>query len=309
MIGWQIMKVQSTLFEQKGIDGLPFVPPRIIYPEVNDLSFEAGQDLLKEFEETTGITFNGFHQTMKAVQRINPSKEIQSLLVLTAGVHVGLDASLDPDPSQFWMHAEARFILKKKHSLPSTLDHQVEFFLASCENFVSLLPTLERTDRSVVLKNTPTCESSAAHDAHGWLSDGVALDILRPLPHPTSLWISPPVSESWTGFCPIPLAPSRQYEQVVRIEGGPRSMPTLSGWHFLSNSLPQDGLNRRVPQPEWTSTQIASANTLQYESLSMPQESSQLFPTTTHGLSQGALCSELSSFIPSPLFELGGTIP
>ena len=51
------METQSTLFEQKGIEGLPFVQPRIVYPEVNDLSFEACQDLVKEFEETTGIAF------------------------------------------------------------------------------------------------------------------------------------------------------------------------------------------------------------------------------------------------------------
>jgi hypothetical protein len=97
MIGWQVMDVESTLFEQKGIDALPFMPSGIIHPEINDLSFEAGQNLLKEFEEPTGIAFNGFHQTMKAVQRINPSKEIQSLSVLTAGLHVGLGAFLDPD--------------------------------------------------------------------------------------------------------------------------------------------------------------------------------------------------------------------
>jgi len=29
---------------------------------------------IKEFEEPTGIALDGFYQTMKAVQRINPSK-------------------------------------------------------------------------------------------------------------------------------------------------------------------------------------------------------------------------------------------
>jgi hypothetical protein len=302
------MDVQSALFEQKGIYALPFMSPGIIHPQVNDLSFEASQDLLKEFEEPTGIAFNGFHQTMKAVQRIAPPKEVQSLLVLTASVHLGLGASLDPDPSQFGMHAEARFIFKENHSLPSALDKQVQFFLTSCENVVSLLPMLERSDRSDVLKNIPTCESSAAHDAHGWLSDGVALDILPPLPHPTWLWISLPASETWTRLRPTPLPPSHQYEEVAQIERDPLSMTTLSGWHSLSISLPQDDLNRTVPQPEWTSTRIRSANTLQYESLSMLQESSQPFPTRIPWLSQGGLCLELSSFITSLLFELGGTI-
>ena len=302
------MDIESTLFEEKGIDTLPFMPPGIIHPEVNDLSFEAGQDFFKEFEEPTGIAFNGLHQTMKTVQRIYPSKEVQSLLVLAASIHVGLDASLDPDPSQFGMHAKARFILKENNSLPSTLDHQVEFFLTSYENSVSLLPMLERSGRSVALENIPTCESTAAHGAHGWLSDGVSLDILRPSPHPTWLWVSRLASETWTRFCPILSAPLRQYGQVVRGEADPQSMPTPSGWHSLSISLLQDDLDRRVPQPEWTSSPITSASTLQYESLSRRQESSQPFPAEIPGLSPGALCSELSSFITSQSFELGGTI-
>lgn len=82
------MDVQSPLFEQKGTYALPFMPSGIIPKEVNDLSFEAGQDLLEKFEEPRGIALNGFHQTLETVQRIDPSKEVQSLLVLTSGLHV-----------------------------------------------------------------------------------------------------------------------------------------------------------------------------------------------------------------------------
>jgi hypothetical protein len=107
----------------------------------------------------------GIAYTMSAPDGIDPSKDIQPLVMLALRQDQRLFPFFHPDLPQLWMKTKPRFIRKKKDSFSFTSLSDQEFFLRSSEIPPPLPSWLEHTDKSVAAKKTLIDESIAELDA------------------------------------------------------------------------------------------------------------------------------------------------
>ncbi|GFP23810.1 hypothetical protein HKBW3S09_01275, partial [Candidatus Hakubella thermalkaliphila] len=61
------MKVEITIFQEEFTNSFSLMPTSIIYPEVDDLSFEPNDDPHEHFQKTGCVPFLGFHHPMESI--------------------------------------------------------------------------------------------------------------------------------------------------------------------------------------------------------------------------------------------------
>lgn len=128
MVGRKIMKIQLTVLPLKNFDPPPFVPSGSIHPRIDDFPFETYRNAFKNPQKAVRISPHPFHHSMHPLSRSYPSKEIQPLLMLTAGIDIRLGSFLYPYPAQIRMKTEPAFILKQKNPSSYALFGQAKFF-------------------------------------------------------------------------------------------------------------------------------------------------------------------------------------
>ena len=142
------------------------MPSRIVHPKIDALSFEALNNLPQNLNKPIGIAADPLHDSMRSLDEIHPSKDIQPLLMLTPGIDKRSTPSLRPYSPQFRMQRKPRFILKKNHSITLTFQSHSEFFLMSPEILPPLLLWPEQNGTSAVSANIPISLSVSGHDEH-----------------------------------------------------------------------------------------------------------------------------------------------
>jgi len=86
MIGRQIMDMQERMLNNKLRHPCTFMPSRIVHPKINGLSLEAIKNLPQNLNKSIGIAADPFRDSMRSLDEIDPSKDIQPLLMLTPGI-------------------------------------------------------------------------------------------------------------------------------------------------------------------------------------------------------------------------------
>jgi hypothetical protein len=66
-------------------------------------------------EKPFGVAPDPPQDPMPALKRVDPSKNVEPLLMLASGIHHRLTPFLRPNPSQFRVEGKSRLILKKQH--------------------------------------------------------------------------------------------------------------------------------------------------------------------------------------------------
>src|SRR3989339_306969 len=133
------------MLPQKIIHFFPFMPSRVIDPYLNNGSLESIKNVSERVDKSISVAFFILDNTMVTTQRINPSCNIQALLVLAFCRHEGLLTFLCPYSSQLGMKTKSRFITKEHHSLYAAFLKFEEFFLTSHDTLLSPHWSLEHT--------------------------------------------------------------------------------------------------------------------------------------------------------------------
>ena len=71
---------------------------------------------------------------MPALQRLDPTKEVQPLVMLTGGGHGGLAPALGPHPAQLGVNRKAALVGKNQQGFLALRYDSVEFFLSPRPN-------------------------------------------------------------------------------------------------------------------------------------------------------------------------------
>ena len=171
------MDMEERIFSNKRLHSYASMPPGIVHPEVYGHSFEAINDLPQHLNKPISITADPLHDSMRSMDEINPSKDIQPLLMLTPGIDKGSTSPLRPYSPQFRMQRKPRFILKKNHSITLAFQGRPEFFLMSPEILPPLLLWPEQNGTSAVSVNIPISLSVSGHDEHESRHDMPSSDI------------------------------------------------------------------------------------------------------------------------------------
>ena len=82
------MNMNEGVLNEKKIDRVPFMPPCIVNPEIYDFTTEPMDYLVKDLHETYRVSPYPFHDAMSSIDRIYPAKDIQSMLMLAACIHI-----------------------------------------------------------------------------------------------------------------------------------------------------------------------------------------------------------------------------
>nr|WP_258190083.1 hypothetical protein [Candidatus Hakubella thermalkaliphila] len=278
------MKVEITIFQEEFTNSFSLMPTSIIYPEVDDLSFEPNDDPHEHFQKTGCVPFLGFHHPMESIDRIYPAKYIKSFLMLASGRYIGRGPLFSPHPAQLRMKAEAGLVFKKDDPLALAFEDEMEFFLTPPKTPAPLLPMPEHTDRSDASTNNPTSGSAAEHDGHGSLSGELDPDTRRPRRHPTDSWQSPPPWEAGKEPDPTPSSDPGQSAPVCL--NGAYLVPPPDPFDSLSLSISplHNALNQTAQQPGRISSLTKPVNSQQYGAQSVLQGSLQRFLKASLGL-------------------------
>ena len=81
------MDMKERMFNNKLLHSFTFMPSRIVHPKVDGLSFEAINNLPQNLNKPIGIAADPLRDSMRSLDEIHPSKDIQSLLMLTPGIY------------------------------------------------------------------------------------------------------------------------------------------------------------------------------------------------------------------------------
>lgn len=137
------MNLKLSISKAKLLNPLASMPLCPIDPKVDKSLFEPSKKAMKQFQRAFSIPFGPLHHPMQPMERSHPAKEIQSFLMLTSCVNVGLTPPLCPHPTQFRMKREPRLIFKKDHSSSFASFHLLKFFLTLAETPPPLPQKLE----------------------------------------------------------------------------------------------------------------------------------------------------------------------
>ncbi|MFZ0944424.1 MAG: hypothetical protein WB930_01905 [Syntrophobacteraceae bacterium] len=91
------MDTQVWVLGKKTFHSWSFMPGSIIRPKINNQALETGHNLCEHFQEPISVSTHPFNNSMEAIERIDPTKKIETLLVLASGVDVRFGSLLSPD--------------------------------------------------------------------------------------------------------------------------------------------------------------------------------------------------------------------
>lgn len=123
------MNMKKGMLQQKRINQFPSMPRCIINPEVYDFPSEPMDYLGKHLRKTKGVSLYPFHNAMPSIDRIYPSKNIQSMMMLAACIYIRLGSFFGPYSTKFRMKRKSRFIFKKYDLFTLAFLDVTEFFL------------------------------------------------------------------------------------------------------------------------------------------------------------------------------------
>ena len=109
------------------------MPGSVVRPKVNSQAPETVCDPGEHFEESICVAAHPFHYAVEAIDRVDPTKKIETLLVLAPGADIGLRSLLSPDSPEPWMKREAGFILEDHRPLTVAFSGEKEFFFPALE--------------------------------------------------------------------------------------------------------------------------------------------------------------------------------
>ena len=184
------MDMEKRTLSNKRFNPLAFVPSCIVYPKVDDLLFETINDSPQHLNKTIRITTDPLHNSVRSMNDIHPTKDIQSLPTLTPGVDKRTTSFLHPYSPKFRVKRKSRFIFKKNHSVTLTSQRLSDFFLTSREILPLLLSWPERNGKSAVSENTPTFLSVSGHGEREYLRDVSSLNTPQRPHRPIVPWES-----------------------------------------------------------------------------------------------------------------------
>ena len=104
------MDMQERMLNHKLLHPCTFMPSRIVYPKIDGLSFKAINNLPQDLDKPIGISADPLRDSMRSLDEIHPSKDIQPLLMLTPGIDKRSTPLLRPDSPQFRVQRKSRFI-------------------------------------------------------------------------------------------------------------------------------------------------------------------------------------------------------
>lgn len=171
----------------KNLDLIAFMPSRTVYPQVDDFIFESMCNICKEGKKTSCIACVALHHAVQTIYRVNPTHNIQTLLMLAGRTNNPLFPFFRPHSSKLWMQGKTCLISKKNHSIfYPVLDH-LKFFLTKRE--ILLLPSSmpEQNDTRAASGYTPihaaTAESAAPESLRRELVSNILQQQYRPNAH------------------------------------------------------------------------------------------------------------------------------
>jgi hypothetical protein len=302
------MDSEVGMFNEKICNPSPFVPAGIIHPDVDDSAPEELSNPLEQLQEPVRIPLDPFHHAMPSIQRIDPTEEIQPLLVLTTGIHIGLSSLLGPHSAQLRMKGKTRFILKKNDPFASTPPGEVNFFLLLHEIPSRLLLLLGQTDKSAAVRSIQAFVSDAGHDEHECLCGKSSSDIPTQPPRPSELRGSHIFEEIAIKLPPSVSLSPRQIGMACLNGAGHLPIQFLHDSLFVSTSRQPNGLSQTNRQPGKTSSRITPTVMLRHESQSMLQASYLLSPKVVPWLCLHAIWSVLSLATSRFIFLSGGIV-
>ena len=182
------MDMQERMLNNKLLHHRTFMPSRVVHPKIDGLSFEAINNLPQNLHKPIGIAADPLRDSMRSLDEIHPSKDIQPLLMLAPGIDKRSAPPLRPYSPQFRMKRKPRFILKKNHSVTLAFQSRPEFFLMSLEILPPLLVWPEQNGTSAVSANIPIFLSVSGHDEHESRHDMPSSDIPHKPHRPISPW-------------------------------------------------------------------------------------------------------------------------
>jgi hypothetical protein len=104
------MDTQVWVLGKKTFHSWSFMPGSIIRPKINNQALETGHNLCEHFQEPISVSTHPLNNSMEAIERIDPTKKIEALLVLASGVDVRFGSLLSPDSPEPRMKGETGFI-------------------------------------------------------------------------------------------------------------------------------------------------------------------------------------------------------
>src|SRR5574341_573610 len=200
---------------------------------MNGRVFPNSYKMRKNLEKTFGVATSTTNHSMTPKDRINPTEDIQALLVLASGMHHRLVGStaLTPHAPQPGMKTETRFIFKDYDLIMDTVSNQLKFFLTSFGSFLPLSARPARTHKGVALAHIPTHAVTSGHDVHESSPDGSASDTPPPQCRPTGpVRFQRPLATSGER---VPRRVCRK-RSIVRADQGALDLhpwPFLLDWH------------------------------------------------------------------------------
>ena len=107
------------------------MPASLIQPELYHDSFIAAEDGCEHAKKSIGISPVLLHDSVPTAQRVYPTKDIESFMMLTPRHYKGLSSLLSPHPAKLGMKAKSRFIREQQHpSSVASFDGQVRKYLS-----------------------------------------------------------------------------------------------------------------------------------------------------------------------------------
>lgn len=137
LVAGQVLDSESSMSAQKLLDLHAHMPAGSVHVEPDRIAPEPLAHLLQAIEKSRSIPTRGSHQPRSPQQGCDPPEYVQPMAMLAGGRDSKSLAPFPPSPTETWMQAEARFVLKyyglSRPQFP-------KFFLTSSET--SSLPSL-----------------------------------------------------------------------------------------------------------------------------------------------------------------------
>jgi hypothetical protein len=285
------MDGEFRVFFQELINAFTFMPTGSIDPKMDTFFHEHIPNLGESHQESICIALRASNHTMTARQRINPTEDIQTFLVLTARQNNRLVvfSLLRPYPSQLRMKTKTGLVLKHNSLVIGAVQNDLEFFLSRLGMLAPLSWLPVHIYRLVVSMKIPTHEGESGHDALVLLPDDTALDTQQRRLHPTGLW---PIQNPSVTFQALSLNLFCNFDLIGMAfldAPYPPPSPYLHYWHDEPISQRSTGTNQTSPLPLWFSIPIESTTTQQSEYLPRHLELTPPSPTASLVLLAGLL--------------------
>lgn len=137
LVAGQVLDSESSMSAEKLLDLHAHMPAGSVHVEPDRIAPEPLAHLPQAIEKSRSIPTRGSHQPRSPQQGCDPPEDVQPMAMLAGGRDSKPLAPFSPSPTETWMQAEARFVLKDYGLSRSQFP---EFFLTSSET--SSLPWL-----------------------------------------------------------------------------------------------------------------------------------------------------------------------